>query len=302
MAACIGAGGGGWNSQYGEIPTGAPRAMQNDFNYPEYEIYGNPDGMRSYVPAAGAKNVSVLLPLSGPNASLGRGIGAAVEMAFLQRKYENVSVTFYDLSGNKSQKQAVIANALAGEPDIVLGPVFAEDARMIRDMKPESLPVLSFTSDTGAVGNGVMTMALIPLQSVEAIVREISRDNARGLAILAPKTQSGRLMAGAAVSAANIYDVPVSGLFYYAEGDSESIKNAAQQASMFDARAGANTRAREILSDILVKENLTAAQKAALNAQLEKLSKSDTLGKAPYDGILLLGNAADSKTIVSFLR
>ena len=283
-----------WFSEYGDVPAANPGSIDTL----QYGTYGA--GM--YAPMEDLKNVSVLLPLSGPNATVGRSISTAVEMAFLQRKFDNISVTFFDVAGNKLQKQEIIMSALATQPDIIIGPVFAEDVQMVRTMKPDHLPVLSFSSDVAALGNGVMTMALLPTQSVEAVVREISFDKAHSFIIFAPKTKSGELMAGAAVQAANTLDVPLSGLFYYNEGDSESIKQAAKRGAMFDARAAANNRAREILADILVKERLTDAQKADITAQLEKISKSDTLGKAPYDAILFLGNTSDSKTIASFLR
>ncbi len=291
----------GWYSEYGEIPAQKPSDIQTGFYYPEYDIYGKEE-----TPATGIieekKNVSVLLPLSGPNSELGKNISQSIEIAFLQHPDKNVSVTFYDLSGNKNQKQSVALNALSSNPDIIIGPIFAEDAQMIRGMKPQSLPVLSFTSDANAYGNGVMTVALIPSQSVEAIIKEMTRDNVQKTVIFAPNTESGKIMAGSAVLAANIYDIPIAGLFYYKEDDSNSIKSAAQNAAMYDARSAANTKAREILSDILIKEKLTAAQKNSINTQLEKISKTETLGRAPYDSVLFLGNAADTKTIVSFLR
>ncbi|MDR0727072.1 MAG: penicillin-binding protein activator [Rickettsiales bacterium] len=291
-----------WYGEYGEMPTSSPAQMQNDFNYPEYEIYGHGDAMYTYALTSDLKNVAVMLPLSGPNSEVGRGINTSVEMAFLQRKYDNVSVTFYDITGNKLQKQSIITNALATNPDIVIGPVFAEDARLVRDMKPESLPVLSFTSDASAIGNGVMTVALIPAQSVEVIIKEMEQDKATGVVIMAPKTASGERMAGAAVQAANTYDMPIAGLFYYTEGNSDSIKSAAQKASMYAARTSANTKAREILSDILNRETLVSVEKSSLNTQLTKLDKSDTLGKVPYDAVLFLGNAGDTKALASFLR
>ncbi len=301
LAACTG-GTGGWHTESGDVPTGRPGTLQDSFNYPEYEMYGRSDAMYTYTPTSESKTVSVLLPLSGASAAVGNGIETSVEMAFLQRKYENVSVSFHDLSGNRTQKQNIITNVLATEPDIIIGPVFAEDAQLLRDMKPSDLPVLSFTSDASAVGSGVMTMALMPMQSIEMIVREIETDGAKSMVILAPQSASGELMAGAAVQSANIYDMPISGLFYYTEGNLESIKAAAQKAAMYNARTSANTRAREILSEILLKENLTAEQKSSLNAQLDKISKSDTLGRAPYDSVLFLGNAGDSKSLASFLR
>ncbi|MDR0741465.1 MAG: penicillin-binding protein activator [Rickettsiales bacterium] len=291
-----------WYGEYGEMPTQAPVQMQSGFYYPEYDIYGHPDAVRAFAPSSDLKNIAVLLPLSGNNSAVGHGISTSIEMAFLQHKHENISVTFHDVSGSRLQKQSAIANALAVHPDIVIGPVFAEDARLVREMKPDKLPVLSFTSDASAIGDGVMTMALIPAQSVEAIIKEMQKDGSQSVVIMAPKTSSGERMAGAALLAGNIYDMPVAGLFYYAEGNSDSIKHAVQKASMYAARTAANDKAREILSDILVKETLTSAEKSSINNQLAKLDKSDTLGKAPFDAALFLGNAGDTKAIASFLR
>ena len=145
-------------------------------------------------------------------------------------------------------------------------------------------------------------MALMPTNSVEEIVKEMSYDNIKDFIILAPNTQSGRLMAGAALKASEIYRVPNIGVFYYKEGDTDSIKTISQKSSMYDARTAAHTRAREILSDILTKERLTAIEKSSMTIQLDRLSKTETLGKIPYDAILFLGNGDDTQTLVSFLR
>ena len=147
-----------------------------------------------------------------------------------------------------------------------------------------------------------MTMALMPTSSVESIIKEMSIDGIKGFVILAPDTESGKLMAGTALSAAEIYNVPISGIFYYKENNSESIKNTSMEASMNSARTAAHTRAREVLSDILTTERLTALEKSSLTLQLERLSKTETLGTLPYNAVLFLGNGDDTESLASFLR
>jgi hypothetical protein len=290
-----------WNADTIALtPAGEPARMRGEFYNPDFTLYGGTAPAYSAVQTT--KNIAVLLPTSGQYASIGRGISNGIQMAFLQNPDKNISVSFYDMSGNMIQKQGVAMTAIATMPDIIVGPLFSEDAKIIRELKTPETPVLSFTSDTNAVGGGVMTMALIPLQSVEEITKQILRDNKTRVAIFAPNTSSGEQMAGAAIQAANLHNLTVSGLFYYTEGNSDSIKAAANAGAMFPARNGANTRAREILSDILTRETLTSTQKSSLRTQLSKLGKSETIGKAPFDAILLLGNMNDSKTVVSFLR
>jgi len=284
LAACTTSGPrGDWGAQYGTAPAGAPTQM----------MYGTPpdDGT--------TRRMSVLLPLSGDNAATGRAIRTGIEAAILARAPQNMSVTFYDTGRDTT---SAINSALSENPEIIIGPVFANDARMLRSMKPDDMPAISFTSDATAVGDGVMTMALMPTNSVELIVREMSADKSRGMLIMAPDTNSGRLMAGAARAAATEYDIPVSGVTYYHEGNTDSIKDAALRASLYTARNAANTRAREILSDVATNERLTAIEKSSVMRQLDAISRVETLGRLPYDAILMLGSGNDAKSLASFMR
>ena len=249
--------------------------------------------------AATAHTMAVMLPLTGPAESVGRTIRTSVETAVLKNAPQNLSVSFYDTNGDISETMKTV---LSTNPDIILGPVFASDAKTVRSIKPSELPVLSFTSDATAVGNGVMTMALMPTNGVEEIVKEMKIDNNKNFIIMAPNTASGKLLAGTAKNAASIYDMPLVGIFYYNEKDTDSIKNTAKDASMYSARTSANTRARQVLSDILTNETLTPTEASNLNTQLEKLSKTDTIGTPPYEAILFLGNGDDTKSLASFLR
>ncbi len=273
-----------WTSIYGTLSAGEPSQIQ-------YGKYSDNDDT--------IHRMAVMLPLSGTNKSVGRTIRTSVETAVLQTGAQNLSVAFYDTAGDINE---TISTVLATNPGVIVGPVFASDARALRDSKPESLPAISFTSDATALGNGVMTMALMPTNSVEAIIREMQSDKVNQFIIIAPDTKSGRLMAGTAVDAAEIYNLPLTGIFYYNEKDTDSIKNATISASMNVARAAAHTRARTVLSDILTNERLTMIERSNLTRQLEKLDKTETLGTVPYDAILFLGNGDDTRALVSFLR
>lgn len=282
-----------WFGEYGTLETGSPAYMQ--YGSPDFQV-GTPSDNLIGAPV---RRMAVLLPLSGDNAQTGQTIRTSIETAVLQNAPQNLSVSFYDTATGTND---AIISALTENPEIIVGPVFSNDAKTLRNAKPELLPVLSFTSDAASLGGGVMTMALMPTNSVETIVKEMSYDGVKNFVIIAPDTSSGKLMAGTALKASEIYNIPAVGIFYYKENDSESIKTATQEASMNAARTAANTKAREILSDILTKERLTAIEKSSLTIQLEKISKSDTLGNLPYDAVLFLGNGDDTKNLASFLR
>lgn len=279
-----------WFDGYDATSAGTPSAMQ----------YGRPmDEYGTTTPDETPHRIAVLLPTSGKNASIGKTISTSITTAVLQHNRPGLTVSYYDTAKDIN---TAITDALATNPEIIIGPVFADNARTLRESKPDDIPALTFTSDATAVGDGVMTMALMPTNSVEAIVKQMSSDGVRSFIIIAPDSTSGKLMAGTAKNAATIYNIPLNGLFYYSEGNATSIKDTSKTASMNTARSAANTRAREILSDILTNERLTALERSSLTMQLEKISRTDTLGPIPYDAILFLGNANDTKKLASFMR
>ena len=276
------------------VATSAPTDIQSEYLYSS-TLYGADDGGPN-------ANIAVLLPMNGSSKDVGNNIKTSIETAFLRKPKQNIRVSFYDLSGEKSDRNAAIRDVINTNPDIIIGPLFADDANTLRDEKPSKTPVISFTSDINALGDNVITMNLIPTQSIESIIKQMQTDGAKNVLILAPDDKSGKLMASTASKVASAYEIQINGLFYYKSGNSDSIKDTSMRASMYNARSSANTRAREVLSDILNKETLDGATRSNLNNQLEKISRTETLGKLPYDAILFLGNGEDTKTIVSFLR
>ena len=289
-----GCGGGGSNGKYNDAATSVPTNVQDTFVY-STSLYGSDDGG----PRA---NIAVLLPSKGIAKTHGNEIKTSIETAFLRRPKNNVKISFFDISGDKDQKHEAITRALNSDPDVIIGPLFAEDARMLRDMKPSNLPVISFTSDVSSLGDGVMTVNLIPTQSIETMIRQMQKDTTKGIIVLAPDDKSGQMMTSVADTAAHLYDVPIRGIYYYTPGHSDSIKDVAIRASLYNMRNAANTRAREVLSDILTNETLSGDIRRHLSKQLEKISRNETLGELPYDSILFLGNGDDSKKLASFLR
>ena len=294
LAGCGGTKYSHWSQDDNNVATTNPKDIQN--SYPDYtSLYGSNDS--GYV-----SNIAVLLPMTGNAKTTGNDIKTSVETAFLRSPTQNVKISFYDLSGDKMKRNTILQNVLSTAPDVIIGPVFAEDAETLREMKPSRLPILSFTSDITALGDGVMTMNLVPSQSIETIVQQMQQDGAQNIVILAPDDKSGKLMASVANQITDMYNISINGLFYYNSGNSDSIKDVAMRASLYSARNAANTRAREILSDILTREKISAETRNSLSNQLEKISRNETTGALPYDAILFLGNGEDSKALISFLR
>ncbi|MDR1696952.1 MAG: penicillin-binding protein activator [Rickettsiales bacterium] len=263
---------------------GQPVELVSDF-------YTEPNAVAA--PMSSDKSVGVILPMSGENAGVGNSIKSAIEIAFVQ-KNAGVSAKFYDI--------ADMSEMLVAEHDFVLGPVFANNAAAVRDAKSARVPAISFSSNAASLGRGMYSVALMPGQSVDAIVSFMPSDGRTSVMIFAPNNDSGFVMANAAVRAVSAAGLRAAGLYYYTPADMDSIKAAAQTATSYDARVAANTRAREVLSDAILKGRVAGAERNRAVAQLEKLNKADTIGDVGFDAALFLGGPADSKSIASFLR
>ena len=258
-------------SNYDNKSVSAPNQLYGTYMI---DMYGQSDTSR---------NIAVLLPTSGARASIGQSIRPAIEMAALQNAPRGLRISFYDTGSGNIEN--TISEMLAQNPDVIVGPVFADTAKVLRDMKPSGIPALAFTSDLGAVGDGILSMSLIPTNSTEAILQTMKSDGVEKFIIMAPDNISGHTMAGAAKSVNSAYNIKNIGVFYYTEHDANSIKETTQTASMYSARSAANTRAREILANIANNESLSASEKTSVTSQLAKLNKRDVIGKLPYDAI-----------------
>ena len=294
-----------WFREYGDLPaSSAPAEMAPGFYNLEYgEMEGGPatPSMRPTFDNS-VSTVSVLLPMSGTNAALGTGIKHAIEIAFLQKQPQNIIVTFNDISGDLATRTEKIRNVVERRPSMIIGPIFSEDVAILRRLKDPEMPALTFTSSHDVLGDGVFTVALLPHQSVESIIQSASNNDVNRITILAPDTRAGHMLAAAALEAAGFNNIRVVGLHYYKENDMESQKSVAERAAMWRPRERASTRAKEILSDALQNQTLSESEHENLDAQLTRLNRSDTLGQLPFDAVLFLGNAADSKSLASFLR
>ncbi|MBT2188486.1 penicillin-binding protein activator [Sphingobium sp. H33] len=142
--------------------------------------------------------VALLVPMTGPNAGVGRSIANATTMALLDTKTERLRVTTYDTG-----KGAAVAarQAIAEGAKLILGPLTADEVRTVAPLaRAAGVPIISYSNDESVAGNGVYLLGYSPEQSVE---RVIGFARARGLsnfAALVPKGVYGERAGSAFLS------------------------------------------------------------------------------------------------------
>ena len=112
--------------------------------------------------------VALLVPLTGPNAGVGKSLANATQLAQLDTKAEQVRITTYDTAPGAV---AAAQRALADGAQLILGPLLSEDVRAVAPIaRAARVPVVTFSNDVGVAGQGVYVLGYAPQQSIERVV------------------------------------------------------------------------------------------------------------------------------------
>ena len=153
-------------------------------------------------PASGAIKVALLVPLSGPNAELGKAMLEAAQMALFTTGSERLTLIPRDSVGPAGAAGAA-RSAIAEGAQLLLGPLLASEVEAVKPIARDAhVNVIAFSTATPLAGDNVFLIGFLPRQEA---VREVSFARERGherFAALAPNTQYGHLMVDAMREAA----------------------------------------------------------------------------------------------------
>ncbi len=144
--------------------------------------------------------IALLVPMTGPNAAVGRSIANAANLALLDTGGKALRITTYD-TGTGAADAA--ARAIADGNRLFLGPLLAEDVRAVTPAtRAAGVPVISFSNDAGVAGGGTFLLGFTPAQSIDRVVRYARSRGATRFAGLVPSGLYGRSAANALIKAA----------------------------------------------------------------------------------------------------
>nr|WP_167073663.1 penicillin-binding protein activator [Sphingomonas vulcanisoli] len=144
--------------------------------------------------------VALLVPLSGPNGSVGQSIANAAQLALADTKDRALRVTTYDTGTGAT---AAATKAIADGNQLILGPLLGEDVRAVAPVaKGAGVPVLAFSNDAGAVSDNVWLLGFQPAQSIDRVVRYAKSRGLTRFAGLVPQGAYGRGAANTLIRAA----------------------------------------------------------------------------------------------------
>ena len=159
---------------------------------------------------------TLLLPLSGPAAATGAALLNAAQLALFDIAPDNFQLMPMDTKGTAEGALAAAQLALAQKPDIILGPLFSAEAKVVGPLGATmGISTLSLSTDRTAAGGGTFVVGFLPHAQVERLVSFVKSQGMSQVAALAPSTDGGRAMVEALQEVAVAQGVSVPAIEYY---------------------------------------------------------------------------------------
>jgi branched-chain amino acid transport system substrate-binding protein len=222
----------------GPAPVGRP---QSPYAGPNPSTTVTPPA--SPVAANGAVKVALLLPLSGPNADLGKAMLEAAQLALFTTGSDKLTLIPRDTTGTADGAASAAKSVIADGARLILGPLIADEVVAVKPIaQAANVNVIAFATKTEVAGGNVFLMGFLPRQEV---AREVSFMHGQGMAkfaALAPNSPYGHLMGDSLKEIATSEGATVTRVEYFdprAADISGSIKHLLPATAAASPAAGA---------------------------------------------------------------
>lgn len=170
-------------------------------------------------PAADAVRVGLLLPLSGPQAALGKAMLKASELALFDLGDQHFELLSYDTKGTPEGSAEAAHTALDDANTLLLGPLLAASTRAVTPVAGAAgVPVVSFSSDRTVAGSGVYVLGFTPESEVRRVMGYAAEAGLTRMAVLAPQDAYGNAVVAEAKEVATALGARLVRVQFYDPG------------------------------------------------------------------------------------
>lgn len=212
----------------------------------------------------GQKVVALLLPLSGQAASLGQAMQDAAMMATFEMAGEDVTLRPYDTTGSPEGAVAAAQRAIADGAGLILGPLFAAEAREVAPIAAQAgVGVLAFSNDRSVAGGNLNIMGFLPEAQVIRVVAYARSKQIERFAMIGPNNDYGAAVANGLRAAIEAYGGQLVEVQLY-DPSTEDFHPPVRALARYDGRRRAQIQALQGKND--------PGSKAALRALQDQIS------------------------------
>ena len=144
------------------------------------------------------RRIALVLPLTGQYGGVGSDLLDAATLALFDIGGERMELVVADTQGTPEGAAAAVRQVLAGEPDLIVGPLFAQEVSAAAPVAEQAaIPMIALSSDLTVAEPGVYLLGIAPEQQIDRVVAHAAQQGFLRFAVLAPQSAFGRRMAGA---------------------------------------------------------------------------------------------------------
>ncbi len=145
-----------------------------------------------------AAKVALLLPLSGKGSDTGQAMLNASQLAIFDLGGDNFELSPRDTTGTQQGASAAAQAAIAEGAQLILGPVFAADAKAITPIALQSgTSVISFSTDSTVASSGGFVLGFLPQTQITQIINYAASQGLQRIALITPQDAYGDMAAAA---------------------------------------------------------------------------------------------------------
>jgi ABC-type branched-subunit amino acid transport system substrate-binding protein len=139
----------------------------------------------------GRAKVALLVPLTGPNSTVGQAMLDAANMALFDVATD-IALLPRDTGSTADGAGAAASRAVTEGAGLILGPVFSGEVGRVRDaLNGSPVSAVVYTTDANVAGGNVFAMGFLPTQQVDRVVGFAKSRGMTKLAALVPDNAYG---------------------------------------------------------------------------------------------------------------
>ncbi|MAM68597.1 MAG: hypothetical protein CMM12_07550 [Rhodospirillaceae bacterium] len=228
--------------------------------------------------------VGILLPLSGPQADIGRALLDAASLAVFEISDVNFILMPFDTRGTAEGAAESAKDALAADVRLVIGPVFSAAVQAAAPVLLQAgVNTIALSNNQDVAEPGAYLAGLFPELQIERVIGYAARRGTRRIAALVPAGPFGRraaktVRAAAAAGGMDIVEIREYGPL------ADKIAEAVRTISEYE------TRRKALLEQ---RKTLEALEDEGSKRALKRLEILETLGPLPFDALVVAASGED---------
>jgi len=144
------------------------------------------------------RRIALVLPLTGQYGGIGADLLDAATLALFDIGGQRMELVVADTQGTPEGAAAAVRQVLAGQPDLIVGPLFAQEVSAAAPVAEQAgIPMIALSSDLTVAEPGVYLLGIAPEQQIDRVIAHAAQQGFLRFAVLAPQNAFGRRMAGA---------------------------------------------------------------------------------------------------------